>query len=415
MTCRKLSRSKLALAVSICAVVTLVLNLPAHAQTETVLYSFGSAPPSPNYPNYGMILDSLGNLYGVSASGGAYGYGSVFEVARNRTGEWSERTIHSFNNEGSGGYTPEGGIAMDSAGNIYGTASEGGSRRAGTVFELVRQSNGSWEAKLLYAFGASASDGKAPAGGLTIDSSGNLYGSTNGGGADNYGTVFELSASSGGWTEKVIHSFSGYPHDGVGASGTLVFNSTGSLFGTTATGGGYKEGTVYELIPSSSGGWTEKILHAFAGNQTDGGEPTAGVIMDSAGNLYGTTNVGGSQLFGTVFELTPATDGRWTERILYSFEDNGTDGISPISGVTFDAEGDLYGAAGNGGVYGHGTVFELTPDGAGNWIEAIVWAFNDTDGNLPLSGLTIDAAGNLYGETTNGGSSGYGTVYEIVP
>jgi uncharacterized repeat protein (TIGR03803 family) len=217
-------------------------------------------------------------------------------------------------------------------------------------------------------------------------------------------------AAGGTWTEKVLWSFGGGT-DGILPRDWLIFDAAGNLYGTTTTGGTSSAGTVFELSPSG-GGWTEQVLHAF--NGTDGRNPIAGLIFDAAGNLYGTTNQGGTSNLGTVFELTPAAGRTWTEQVLHNFG-GGTDGAGPQAGLIFDAAGNLYGTTFSGGSYGGGTVFRLNAQG-----EVLLQSFSGTDGANPVGGLVFDAAGNLYGTTNLGGASsfcsgGCGTVFEITP
>ena len=255
--------------------------------------------------------------------------------------------------------------------------------------------------------------GFAPAGALILDAAGNLYGTTYSGGASGVGTVFELTPNlDGSWTESVLHSFNGA--DGADPYSGLIFDAAGNLYGTTVGGGGYNAGTVFKLAPNLDGSWTESVLHSL--NGTDGAHPYSGLIFDAAGNLYGTTWVGGAFGHGTVFELTANGDGSWTESVLHAF--NGTDGAHPYSGLIFDAAGNLYGTTYyGGGVCGCGTVFKLTPNGDGSWTESVLHAFTigSGDGNRPRAGLIFDAAGNLYGTTENGGGTLRGTVFKLTP
>ena len=213
----------------------------------------------------------------------------------------------------------------------------------------------------------------------------------------------------------MLYSFINNGTDGIVPDGGVIFDGAGNLYGTTFSGGTHSEGTVYELTPAGGGGWTEKVLHSFDQNGTDGAFPAAALIFDTAGNLYGTTAGGGTYSKGTVFELTPVGGGTWTEKVLYSFG-NGTDGFSPYSGLVFDAAGNLYGTAYYGGTYSRGTVFELSPGAGGTWTEKVLHSFgNGTDASQPFSGLTFDTAGNLYGTTEVGGAHTAGTVYELTP
>jgi uncharacterized repeat protein (TIGR03803 family) len=210
-------------------------------------------------------------------------------------------------------------------------------------------------------------DGAYSQAGLIFDAAGNLYGTTAGGGTSFAGTVFELTPiAGGGWTEKVLHNFNNDGTDGYLLYAGLVMDAAGNLYGTTYEGGTYNGGTVFELTPTAGGGWTEQVLWSF-GNGTDGIEPQADLIFDAAGNLYGTTRVGGAYGPGTVFELTPTGSGGWTERVLHNF--NGMDGNNLSGGLIFDAAGNIYGTTGFGGTDDKGTVFELSPAAGGGWTE----------------------------------------------
>ena len=319
------------------------------------------------------------------------------------TSTWAqthEQVLHSFGN-GMDGQFPYAGLIFDTSGNLYGTTNFGGTYTFGTVFELTPIAGGGWTEKVLYSFG-NGTDGAYPEAGLIFDAVGNLYGTTYGGGTYGTGTVFELTPTGGGsWTEKVLHNFNDNGTDGFYPYAGLIFDAAGNLYGTTSQGGTYGDGTVFELTPAAGGVWTEKVLYSFNANGTDGTAPQAGLIFDAAGNLYGTTNQGGTYLSGTVFELTPAGGGVWTETVLHNFNDNGTDGAYPYAGLIFDGAGNLYGTTDGGGTYFGGTVFELTPAAGGSWTEKVLHNFNpnSTDGYEPYAGLIFDAAGNLYGTT----------------
>ena len=214
--------------------------------------------------------------------------------------------------------------------------------------------------------------------------------------------------------EKVLHSF-GNGTDGESPYGSLIMDAAGNLYGTTYWGGIRGSGMVFELTPNESGGWTEKVLHSF-GNRADGAGPTGGLIFDAANNLYGTTEQGGIHGYGAVFQLTPQMGGSWTERVLLSF--NGSDGASPQGSlVHFGSSADLYGTTSNGGVNGVGTVFKMTPTQGGNWAESVLHNFSPdgSDGTYPQGSLMFDSAGNLYGATPLGGTFNSGTVFEITP
>jgi uncharacterized repeat protein (TIGR03803 family) len=320
--------------------------------------------------------------------------------------------LHDFNNDGTDGTYPVAGLIFDGAGNLYGTTAFGGTYDLGTVFELTPAVGGGWAEKVLHSFGGSGSDGIEPQSSLLIDGAGNLYG-TCGGGTYHKGMVFELTPSAGGnWTENVLHEFTGT--DGAGPLASLIFDAAGNLYSTTAAGGTYNKGTVFELTPAAGGIWTEQVLYSF-GNGTDGVNPYAGLIFDAVGNLYGTTYLGGTYNQGTVFELTPAAGGGWAEQVLHNFNFDSSDGRGPDSGLVLYA-GNLYGTTGSGGVYNNpgGTAFELMPAAGGGWIEQVLHSFGSgTDGSTPVGGLIFDSVGNLYGMTTYGGTYNLGTVFEF--
>jgi uncharacterized repeat protein (TIGR03803 family) len=322
-----------------------------------------------------------------------------------------------------------GGVIFDSAGNLYGTTFDGGGAGCddagcGTVFELTPSGEGKWTMTVLHSFRPKAKDGSGPKASLTMDAAGNIYGTTQFGGRYGYGTVFELIPGAGGvWTEAVLHNFNNTGKDGYFPVGNLIFNASGNLYGTASQGGVYGLGVVFELSPAKNGKWKEKVLHSF-GNGTDGAGALAGLGFDTAGNLYGTTQYGGSAEAGTVFRLAPGANGKRTEKILYDFKLNGKDGTGPQGGVVFDTVGNLYSTTTYGGTStqcsgGCGTVFELVPGANDTWTETVLHIFGlvGTDGALPLVGLVLDATGNLYGTTLEGGEgvSGPGTIFEMIP
>jgi uncharacterized repeat protein (TIGR03803 family) len=312
---------------------------------------------------------------------------------------------------------------MDTAGNFYGTTEKGGTdgpNGYGTVFKL-RRTDSAWTLTPLYSF-AGGDDGASPGARVIIGPDGTLYGTTSYGGGsgcggNGCGTVFSLRPSINAppnvlasWTETVLYRFTG-GSDGSLPVGDLVFDAAGNIYGTTADGGSSQNGVAYELMPSN-GAWTENILWSFTGGN-DGGEPGGGVIFDSAGNLYGATQVGGSYGWGTVFQLVPAGSG-WSQDTLYSFQ-NGTDGASPAGSLIFDSKGNLYGTTTSNGPDGGGTVFELTPQLNGTWTLAVLYALAGKTGDGPQADLTIDAAGSLYGTTYKDGAYGYGSVIKLTP
>ncbi len=312
---------------------------------------------------------------------------------------------------------PSGALIFDGAGNLYGTTRIGGVNELGTVFELTPNGNGTWTEELLYSFGSQSHDGAYPSGALVFDTAGNLYGTTESGGTTGSGTMFELTSNGDGtWAETTLYSFGNAP-DGNYPSGDLIIDAAGNLYGTTQYGGPYGYGTVFEMTPNGNGIWTEQILHSFNGSKTDGHYPAAGLARDAAGNLYGTTSSGGvSYQYGTVFGMKPKAGGGWDEGLLHSFTDDGTDGNYPESRLVLDAAGHLYGTTHNGGALDGGIVFELGRKPIGAWEEVILHDFGARhDGFFPVAGVIFNAAGDLVGTTGDGGPQGYGTVFGMKP
>jgi len=331
--------------------------------------------------------------------------------------------LHNFSGGADGAY-PIAGLTTDAAGNLYGTTFYGGcngltcggecTEGCGSVFKLTPKGS-AWVFNSLYTF-RGGDDGADPAGNVIFGPDGSLYGAT-ANGVPNNGTVYNLKpfptpckAAPCPWQQTVLYSFTAGA-DGAFPYSSLIFDQAGNIYGTADSGGSYGEGVVYQLAPRSGGGYTDSTLHSFSG--TDGGYPSAGLIFDNSGNLYGTTVYGGSSGLGTVFELSPSGSA-WTEKALYSFQ-GGSDGRRPVAGVVFDASGNLYGATADdrhGG--GDGTVFKLTPSNGG-WTYSLVYSFTGTPGCGPVATLAIDGAGNLYGTTPCNGANGAGNVFELAP
>jgi uncharacterized repeat protein (TIGR03803 family) len=334
-----------------------------------------------------------------------------------------ETVLHSFA-AGIDGYGPQSDLISDSSGTLYGTTPFGGTSNAGTVYKLTppgKATRGLWIKTLLHTF-SSAPDGVQPYAGLTFDSSGALYGTTVFGGNPAFGTVYKLTpptTGAGSLWETVIYSFTGGSDGGFPSyAGTLTLDSGGSLYGTTEVGGSYGFGTVYKLTPPTAGTvWSLSVLHNFPpktpGN--NGGNPTSGVIFDSSGALYGTTVTGGTGS-GTVYRLTPPAAGGtpWIPTVLYTFT-GGVDGQYPYARPTFDRHGVLYGTTRSGGGLGWGTVYMLAPPAAGGapWLETVLYSFsNGTDGSDPFGYVVASRRGALYGTTREAGL-GYGVVYKL--
>jgi uncharacterized repeat protein (TIGR03803 family) len=346
--------------------------------------SFGLAPAGAS-PQAGLVMDGSGNLYGAAASGGPSNAGTVFEIAH---GGGALSVLASFN--GTNGANPYGTLILDSSGNLYGTTANGGASGWGTVFEVA---HGSGTISTLASF--NYTDGASPRGALIMDGSGNLYGTTYQGGANGYGTVFELAAGSG--TITALASFD--KTDGANPWGGLVMDGSGNLYGTTYQGGASGYGTVFEVAQGSG---TITTLASF--DKTDGANPYDALVLDGSGNLYGTTYQGGAHPYGTVFELA---QGSGTITTLASFDS--LNGRYPVAGLVMDGSGNLYGTTTQDSVSGAGMVFEVA---RGSSTITTLATFNGTDGANPVGGLLLDASGNLYG-TTAGGGTGYGTAFEL--
>jgi uncharacterized repeat protein (TIGR03803 family) len=397
------------------ALAILIADAARATAQEQVLHSFGGLPKNSVGPIAQLVFDASGNLYGMAQLGGIDNVGTVFELTPSLNGGWNEKLLHSFAKNGADGEIPGGGpLIFDAAGNLYGTTEEGGTDGVGTVFELSPPvpPSSHWTEKILHSFLTNGVDGQDPVVGVVMDSAGNLYGTTLSGGKGAAGTVFELTPGSGGsWTESLLHSFEG-KDDGNFGRGSLIFDSAGNLYGTTEAGGSNSGGTVFELSPSAGGTWSETVLYNFSSYKADAWFPTGGVTFDFAGNLYGVTAAGGRGLGGTVFQLTPSETGSWNEKILYAFDyENKSDGTGPIGNLTFDSAGNLYGTTFSGGsetcIAGCGIVFELKPTD-GSWIERMLHNFvdNGIDGYSPGAGVILDSVGNLYGVTPYGGAFG---------
>jgi uncharacterized repeat protein (TIGR03803 family) len=394
------------------------------ANSEKVLYAFSGGSDGGD-PASQLIFDSSGNAYGTTVVGGSFTFGTVFKLTPHANGRWTETVLHNFQ-AGADGKNPYGGVTMDAKGNLYGTTVSGGNGGTctgdgcGTVYKLTRSGN-SWNEIVLYSF-TGGKDGSGPGGGVVLDQKGNLYGTTPDGGSVNgcgCGVVYELRPTkSGPWKQKVIHTFTGGNDGSTGSLGLLLLDNAGNLYGLAELGGAHAAGTAFELSPVSDGKWKMITLDGFKGTP-HAGSPYGGLISDAAGSLYGTTYFGGANGLGSVFKLTRGSTGKWSESVLYSFR-TGNDGNSPTSTLVFDALGNLYGTTSAGGdANGDGTVFKLTPVSGGKWKESVVHRFHEPhhlhDGANPSYGMAQDKAGNLYGTTASGGTDGQGVIFELTP
>jgi uncharacterized repeat protein (TIGR03803 family) len=411
------------------AIITLCVAMTTTASaSEKVLHTFVSGKDGASQ-QYGVISDSAGNLYGSSSLGGATNNGVIFRLTPTGTGSWQETMIYHFTG-GKDGANP-GPLAIDAAGNLYGVAQGAGrpthgtpvciASGCGTIFRLSPGGPSGWTFNVLHAF-TGVNDGSIPQS-ITLDSKGDIFVTTlaalHAGGA-----VFEMSPSASGLNGKTIHVFpANSTTDGNEPRGPVIVDAAGNLFGTTEFGGAHFDGTIYELTPGTGGAYTESLIYSFTGGN-DGGEPWGALTFDSSGNLVGVATGGGVNRGGVVFMLTPGS-GTWNESVLYSFS-GGSDGSTPVARPIFDAAGNLYGIAENGGINGPtcsggcGVVYKLAPS-SGGWTKSTLYSFTGAnDGGDPsFSGVTLDSSGNLFGTTFYGGKvetgcpNGCGVVFEI--
>jgi len=392
---------------------TLILATSAWAASEKILYNFNAFSGDGYYPYSGLVADAKGNLYGTTEAGGA-GYGTAFELKLSGK-TYTEIQLHVFiAGVNDGAYPEYSAMVFDKAGNLYGTTYQGGTANVGTVFELVH-SGSTWTEKIIHSFlDTAGKDGAYPQAGLSFDSAGNLYGTTEYGGKNGYGTVFQMTQSKGKWTYKVIHGFSA-GNNGDYPVGGITPGPDGYYYGTTYYGGAtYNEGTVYRLF-QARGVWVSQTVFLF--NSAVGSHPNSTLAIDPAGNFYGTTYDGGANNLGTVYKLKRGSNDKYTQSILYSFKGGTNDGEYPYeAGVILDAAGDIFGTTRYGGTANEGTVFELKLT-SGKYKYIILHVFDDTssnDGYDPLAGVIL-FKGKLYGTTYAGGTHGAGVAFEVTP
>ncbi len=413
-TCRRVAMGALALAI----VFLLAAATPATtAQTFTVVHAFTGGGDGGD-PMAGLTVDAAGNFYGTTWSGGV-GYGTVFKLWH-VGGGWRITPLYSF----AGGYDgagPQARLVFGPDGSLYGTTSGGGGGSCsdygylgcGTVFKLTPPATACkaalcpWTETVL--FRAAPDTGGYLVGEVVFDKTGNLYTTVALGEQGGGGYVIELTPSHGSWTETTIHAFQPELGDVSQPECGLVFDSSGNLYGTGNLGGA-SAGGVFRLTPSGSG-WTESVIHSFEGS--DGNGSMASLTPDGYGGFYGTTFDLGPNSGGTVFDLTPSGGG-WNFSLIYGFnfyDDNGSVLVAP---VTLDASGNLYGTTFEC-LHCRGVVYKLTPSGGG-WTETVLHRFSGgDDGSIPWSSMIFDASGNLYGATSEGGAYGQGVIWEITP
>jgi uncharacterized repeat protein (TIGR03803 family) len=365
--------------------------------------------------NYGLLVDPDGNVYGTTI-------GSVFVLSPPAAGHtaWRKKVLFDFTHGRRQGTYANGGLIMDASGNIYGTTYLGGvNPEGGTVFRLTPPAAGqtTWVHTILYSF--SHTVGQRPNWGLVRDAAGNLYGTTTSGGANDFGTVFELSPPSDGstvWTEATLMAFDNNSSGDV--TGPLVLDAVGNLYGTGNAGEGHGFGVVFELSPPAAGqsSWTQTVILKLNG-AGDGERPDGPLVLDNLGNVYGSAYLGGKFGTGTVFELTPPNAGSttWQETVLASFN-NKNGGGGPAGGLVRDNAGSLYGTTLFGGKTGKGVAFELSPPSLGKrtWHETVLNQFNGKMGK-GASGIVPDSSGSFYGAAVQGGKFGYGAIYKLTP
>ncbi len=380
----------------------------APAQTFTVLHNFTGGADGAS-PYAGVTIDSHGNLYGTTAYGGN-GSGVVYKMTH-ANGGWTFATLYQFGEQNDAA-VPYAGVVVGPDGSLYGTTFAGGTNHDGAVFNLRPPARfppsifAPWTETVLHSF-QGGTDGVNPYAAVTFDQAGNIYGTTSAGGAGGGGTVYELSRSGGGWTESVIFNFSG-PNGAIPYSG-VIFDNAGNLYGTTLQGGSDgRFGAVYELTYVAPVGWTESFLYSFT-DPSDGAEPYAGLTFNASGNLFGAAADGA----GVIFELTPF-DGTWSYSSLYG-SGGGIEPCGPLGSLVADAAGALYGATTCDGAHGAGSIFRLTHINGG-WMYTTLYSFTGGyDGAYPEAAVAFDAHGNLYGTTIEGGADGNGVVWEFTP
>jgi uncharacterized repeat protein (TIGR03803 family) len=431
--------SRLGVASALCVLLFTGVHSVEASQFK-VLHTFKGGPDGTN-PFADITLDRSGNLYGTTTTGGdtAYcsnsGCGTVFRLRHNPDGSWSKKVLYAFKGVPDGS-APQAKLTLDSNGNLYGTTAYGGLINSscplgcGVVFKLTRNQGGTWAQSVLYTF-TGLSDGGSPLANVIFDSSGDLYGTTVTGGdlstcfGFGCGVVFQLVPNpDGSWTPNILYRFSGGPDGGVPRQG-LVLDAAGIVYGSTTNGGdpncisAQGCGVVFQLTHQMDGSWKYAVLHAF--HQQDGAYPVGNLTLDSAGVLYGATDVADAGVNGLVFKLTPNQDGTWTETVLHRFT-SPQDAAFPFAGVVLDKSGNLYGTTANGGDlscgdgYGCGAVYRMSLNPDGSWSEHVLHRFEGTPGANPYNAsVVIDDAGNIYGDTSNCGATCAGSVYQLIP
>ncbi len=395
----------------------MLVSAAAGISSEKVLYSFTGGVDG-SQPREGLLLDQAGTMYGTTLLGGTFDQGVVFKLSPNADGSWTQAVIYNFTGGNDGGGPNWGSLAFDAAGNIYGHTYQGGTYNWGVLFKLTPDSSGGWTQSVIHSFTAGR-DGQGPYTTPYFDAKGNLYGNSSGGAYHECGSLFKMTPGSANkWTFSVIYSFTGKP--ACASWSGLIPDDAGNFYGTTRNHvPGYCDpvgicGIVFKLIPSADGKWTLKVIHRFDGGIGGSDPAVIGLIFDDRGNLFGATESGGVDNSGVVFELTPGPSDTWSYRVLHQFRVN-RDGGMPASQLVRDTAGNLYGTTSIGGTYGLGTVYKLIPNPDGSWTFSVEHAFAGSDGANPWGTPFLDGAGHLFGVTGAGGAFGAGTVFEITP
>jgi uncharacterized repeat protein (TIGR03803 family) len=337
------------------------LSPSGNTWTHTVLYSF-TGQSDGGQPYKGVTLDAQGNLYGTAVVGGHFGAcpedgcGVAYKLT-NSGGVWTQTVIHYFN--GNDGYGPGAGLSFDAAGNLYGVTATGGANGVGVIYELKPQPDGSWKLQVIHNFTGGNDGSSGSAGRLLIDASGNIYGVATAGGANGAGTAFRLTLQNGHWNFTVLYAFKGQPDAGF-PYGALSADASGNLYGTTYYDGANDLGSVYQLSPGPGGKWRERVLYSFKGGP-DGNSSISNLVMDKKGALYGTTSEGGAGCScGTIFKVGKDVNGNWKEAVAYRFQ-GAPDGGFAYNGMVADGAGNFYGATVHGGVSNEGAVYKFIP------------------------------------------------------
>ncbi len=367
------------------------------ATTYEVLYNFGSGNDG-QYPAGGLAMDGQGTFYGATMGGdlGCKGQGSGGTLFRLKAsgGRWKESILYCFAGQYIDGF-PNSGLIVDGGGDLFGTA-YGGPGGVGDIFELT-PSGGGWDFSIIYA--------RHGGGCLVLDQVGDLYGCIPPGG------IGELSRGSNGWTYTDLS-------DETTAESPLSWDVKGNLYGTDLSGGNRRCsggcGTAFRMTPNSDGTWTYGVIHYFGSSQYDGILPVAGLVVDAAGNAYGVTWAGGKYNCGIAFRLEPSGGALWKETVLHEFL--GEAGCGPLYTLALDSAGALYGMAQGGDKKCGpcGVIFKLAPQKSGKWKYSVLHTFHGPEGADPF-GVILDSKGNVFGTTFDGGKYGYGVAFEITP